>query len=162
MSSLVRLINEDALFSMTVARKTIFSRAATRAGQGGYQKRTNTPRATLEVQFTQQEGMTGTSWNDGQRPALNIKTSCCGSAHYVILFIKQHKTENSKEKSSVTLVLGTVSCVSAAASQPPSISFPMSISNTYKKLRNGKHNSSLNYAAHSESCVDTHVINRYP
>lgn len=102
----------------------------------------------------------GADWNDRQRPALNIKLSCCDSAHSVILFIKQHKTENGKENQSVTLALGAV-YVSAAASQSPSISFPVSTSNTYKKLRNGKHNRSLNYAARSESCVKC-SINRYP
>lgn len=106
-----RLINEeDALFSMTVAWKTIFSKAATRVGQGNYQNRTNTPRPTLAVQFTQEEGITGMSWNDRQRPALNIKMSCCDSAHNVILFIKQHKTGNRKENQSVTLVLELSMC----------------------------------------------------
>lgn len=104
--------------------------------------------------------MTGMSWNDRQRPALNIKMSYCDSAHSVILFLKQQKAENRKENSSVTRVPGTV-YVSAAASQSPSISFPMSISNTYKKLRNGKHTISLNYAARSESRVKC-SINRYP
>lgn len=58
----------------------------------------------------------------------------------VILFIKQHKTENFKENECVKLILGTV-CVTAAASPSPSITFLMTVSNTYKKLGNGKHNS---------------------
>jgi len=67
------------------------------------------------------------SWNDRQRPALNIKISCSDS---VTLFIMQQKTDNLKENESAMLVLGAVN-VSAAASPSPSISFPMSISNTY-------------------------------
>lgn len=54
-------------------------------------------------------------------------------------------------------------CLCVSCSFTISILFPSlwGISNTYKKLKNGKHNSSLNYAAHSELCksaalIDTH------
>lgn len=38
-----RVINEDALNSVTVAWETVFSRTVTRVGQAGYQEGTSRP-----------------------------------------------------------------------------------------------------------------------